>query len=139
MIAGDSIYVADVAESPQERATELSRLNGVFIMNGAFEYCDALGTYSCRQFILYYQGVPFDRFRMVSENECPVFLRTPPIPGPDIEYLPFAKHLKRQILNVKMKTIDFENFRRKKLRRKSLTTHVNRFGLSRAVGHRLSQ
>lgn len=103
-IASDSMYIADVVELPQERVVQLSHMDRLFMIDGVFEYCDALGTYSCRQFQMFYQGVPYDSFRLAFDSECPVFLRVPPPPSPDIEYLPVcqtvdeeeAKHQKEE-------------------------------------------
>jgi hypothetical protein len=85
-IPGDSLYTADVAELPQSAVARLSTMNRLFEMTGAFEYCDEFGNYSCRQFTLYYQGVPYNAFRMVSDYACWPPLRSV-TPDPQLEYL----------------------------------------------------
>jgi hypothetical protein len=85
-IAGDSLYTTDVSELPQSNVARLATMNRVFELMGAFEYCDEFGTYSCRQFTMYYQGVPYNAFRMVSDYACWLPLRAVK-PDPHLEYL----------------------------------------------------
>jgi hypothetical protein len=85
-IAGDSLYATDVAELPQASVARLATVNRLFQLSGAFEYCDELGTYSCREFAIYYQGVPYNAFRMVHDYACWLPRRAVK-PDPTLEYL----------------------------------------------------
>jgi hypothetical protein len=92
MIAGDSLVEADVVTMPQEKVLELSQgSNRLFLINGAFESCDELGDYSCKEFMIYYQGAPYNRFSLMTENECIAGFYQVPHPDPNIEYLPPCK------------------------------------------------
>ena len=48
IVGGDSVYSTDLGSLPTDSALQLIRMNRLFMINGAFEYCDALGSYSCR-------------------------------------------------------------------------------------------
>jgi hypothetical protein len=88
IIGGDSFYVADVAELPAESINTLARSNQLLMINTTFEYCDELGTYSCRMVDLAYQGVPFNTWRVLGDSECPLFMHTVQNRRPNVEYLP---------------------------------------------------
>lgn len=87
VIAGKSTHTVDLAEFQAKFAEELLTSNRVLMLWGAYEYCDSLGTYSCRQFMVSYRGGPFKRFSLVSESTCPVPLMWVGRPQPDMEYL----------------------------------------------------
>jgi hypothetical protein len=86
-IAGDSLFVTDIVELPRNQAITISRSHRLFMINGVFEYCDALGTYTCRQFMVFHQGDPYNRFSYGSDFECPVHLTRVIKPDPNLEYL----------------------------------------------------
>jgi hypothetical protein len=118
-IAGDSVYNADVVELPEERVLQLSHMNRIFEIWGAFEYCDALGGYSCREFTIYYQGSPYNRFRLVRDSECPVFMRTPPLlTDPDTEYLPPCQTAAEQEEERQIEDKQFVEFQRREAAKK---------------------
>jgi len=58
---------------------------------GIYEYCDESGTYSCKQFNLFYQRVPYDAFRLINEMDCLESMRKVTNPQPDVDYLPACK------------------------------------------------
>jgi hypothetical protein len=86
-IGGDSVYVADYGDVAREPVDRLKRGGELFILNGAFESCDELGTYSCKQFTLSYQGGSRNAFWLDSINDCPIFWRKLPPDTTDIQYL----------------------------------------------------
>lgn|SRR5258708_1955258 len=86
-IPGESLYVEDVVELLPERIVRQMKENRLFMLNGAYEYCDALGNYSCRQFSMFYQGEPFNRFSESSDIECFKGLTKISAPDPNVEYL----------------------------------------------------
>lgn len=90
-IGGESQVVEDFGEVSREEMDRMSTANMIYQLNGVFEYCDELGTYRCRQFALYYQGVPYSAFRLVSEYDCWSNARTISHRDPDVEYLPACK------------------------------------------------
>jgi hypothetical protein len=71
VIGGDSIREVTVGYLPPMYAKQLLDANAVFTMDGAYEYCDDLGTYSCKQFTVAYQNRPFGSFRLLHEQDCP--------------------------------------------------------------------
>jgi len=86
LIGGDSLYVADLAEFPVDKIGELQRR--AFLINGIFEYCDALGNHSCKEFTVFYQGIPYKQFRLATENAClPSTLEPLPKLDPNWEYI----------------------------------------------------
>ena len=95
-IGGDSLYVADVMELPKERVSQLSQEARIFQTTAAYEYCDELGTSVCKQFSIYYQGIPYQSFRLLDEMDCPPLLRQPEHRDPNLEYLPACKSLGEQ-------------------------------------------
>jgi hypothetical protein len=92
-IGGDSLFVADVGEVTQEHAAQLAHNNKLFLISGAYEYCDDIGTYSCRMFQMFYQGAPYNRFSLAVDYECPIFIHQVAKPDPNIEYLSPCKTL----------------------------------------------
>jgi hypothetical protein len=104
IIAGDSLYVVDVVELPQERVTRQMKAHQIFMLTGAFEYCDALGNYMCRQFTLFYQGIPYKRFSLASEFECPAYLQKIEKPDPNLDYLPPCETMSEREQNDKSHT-----------------------------------
>jgi hypothetical protein len=88
VITGDSVFGTDIAELPTAQAVQLLSGNQIFMVKGAYEYCDDLGSYSCRLFDMLYQGPPFDRFTLGMDYECPFFMRTPELAATNIEQLP---------------------------------------------------
>ena len=61
-IASGSVHVGDFGEISQEDANRLAHSNQLALIWGAYEYCDDLGTYACRQFHIYYKGFPYNTF-----------------------------------------------------------------------------
>jgi len=87
VIGGDSVQSFDVGSLPQSLVDQLSQRNQLFIVWGRYEYCDELGTYSCREFNIFYQRTPYDSFRLMHENECVPPMPKPDKPDPNLEYL----------------------------------------------------
>src|SRR6266852_1653043 len=65
VIGGDSVYDADYGEIPKDRAKQVLEGGNLFMIEGAFESCDEMGIYSCKTFSIFYQGHPYDDFRLV--------------------------------------------------------------------------
>jgi hypothetical protein len=84
MIGGDSLYAGDLWEAPKDRMVQMQ--NSALWTVGIFEYCDAFHNYVCRNFMLIYRREPYNRFVVVSEDECLGPEHTIP-PDPDLEYL----------------------------------------------------
>jgi hypothetical protein len=70
MLGGDAMYVGDAASIPADTIDKLKHRGQTIMINGAFEYCDALGNYSCREFNLYYQEFPIRRFSLMDDRTC---------------------------------------------------------------------
>ncbi len=70
-IGGDSVREVAVGYLPPMFVDEMFKVNAVFRMDGIYEYCDELGTYSCKQFSVAYQHRPFGSFRVLLEQNCP--------------------------------------------------------------------
>jgi len=87
-IGADSTISEDFGELTQKQVVELATSNKFFPINAAFEYCDEIGTYSCREVIIYYQGLPYNSFHLITENNCSPGLRTVQNVNPGDEYLP---------------------------------------------------
>jgi hypothetical protein len=91
VIAGDSLYVADLTVLQQGRVAglESNRSGTMLLVNGTYEYCDELATYSCKDFSILYQGDPYRRFSLATLSDCrwPYFSTLPPLKDPDVEYL----------------------------------------------------
>lgn len=94
-IGGDSIREVAVGSLPPSFVDSLFNENKLFEVNGTYEYCDELGTYSCKLFALAYQHSPYGSFRVLSEYDCPdrSFLGNTN-PGPDKEELPLCSRRK---------------------------------------------
>jgi hypothetical protein len=86
-IPGDSTYVTDVAELPAIRVRQLSHSNQLFMVWGRLEYCDSLGTYESKDFQIFYQGIPYNAFRLASETDTAEFLTETNRSDPNLEYL----------------------------------------------------
>jgi hypothetical protein len=87
MIPVGEPYAADAIVLPAERVTRQMKAARLFTLTGAYEYCDSIGTYSCRLFDLYWQGEPFNRFSVTTNIACPPWFTTPERTDPDVEYL----------------------------------------------------
>jgi hypothetical protein len=88
VIGGDSVYAADYGNVPRDRADQLISGGDLLMINGAFESCDEMGVYSCKQFDIYYQGPPYNSFRYGGMHDCPTSWRALPKSTPDLDYLP---------------------------------------------------
>jgi hypothetical protein len=89
VIADGGLFVAEYAGLTQRRLHDiLSQSNILLDVTGVYEYCDELGTYSCRQFDAYYNGDPDRQFRLISDRECWKPLYAFPKSDSKIEYLP---------------------------------------------------
>lgn len=60
---------------------------GTVLIQGTCEYCDDLGRYYCRQFMLAYYGPPFNAFYEVSEYDCADMYVYPPLPATGAHWL----------------------------------------------------
>jgi hypothetical protein len=87
-ILADSEFVHYAPDQfTQEQATALLHGQRITLLMGQFEYCDEFGNYSCRQFDLFYQGEPFNRFVEGGGFDCTDWYQFPPR-QPDQIYLP---------------------------------------------------
>jgi hypothetical protein len=92
-IGGQSIRNVQVGYLPPMYVNEMLQLNAIFTLDGAYEYCDELGTYSCKMFEVSYQNRPFGSFSIDHLNDCPAdrgFVGYKK-PGPDEEELPLCE------------------------------------------------
>jgi hypothetical protein len=80
-IASDSLYIADITTIPQTYFWEIERNTKKVLLEAQYEWCDEFGNYSCREFQLYYQGIPYSAFRVGIETEC---FTPKPVPRKDI-------------------------------------------------------
>ena len=85
MIGGDSLYAGSLWEVPKDRMVQMQ--NSALWTVGTFEYCDAFHNYVCRNFTLIYRREPYNRFMVVSEEECLGPEHAIIHPDPDLEYL----------------------------------------------------
>lgn len=86
-IAGNSSYEGILWEIPKERMLQLMKWDRPFIADGKFDYCDGFGRRVCRKFFLQYFRNPYNRFLLVSEDECTQWEMQILRPDPNIEYL----------------------------------------------------
>jgi hypothetical protein len=91
VIGGESVFVSDAGELPQSLSNQLAHNTQLFMMKGLYEYCDELGTYSCKEFMLYYQRIPYDTFRLADERDCVPWMTKPQNIEPDTDYLSACK------------------------------------------------
>jgi hypothetical protein len=95
VIGGESVQQLTLGDLPPAYVDFMSKSNQPLTINGAYEYCDELGRYSCKRFSLYYQRIPYDTFRLLIEEECPdLSFLGKPTPGPDEEALPLCTNQK---------------------------------------------
>ena len=85
MIGGDSLYAGNLWEVPKDRMVQMQ--NSALGTFGTFEYCDAFHNYVCRNFALIYRREPYNRFMLVSEEECLGAENAIIHPDPDLEFL----------------------------------------------------
>jgi hypothetical protein len=85
MIGGDSLYAGNLWEVPKDRMVQMQ--NSALWTVGTFEYCDAFHNYVCRTFALIYRREPYNRFMVVSEDECLGSENAYIHPDPDLEFL----------------------------------------------------
>jgi hypothetical protein len=90
-IGVDSVREAAITYFDQSFVDSLIKNNSIFQLNGVYEYCDEMGTYSCKEFQLAYQHLPFDSFRVARENYCIEGAYQPKL-GPDDEPLPLCSN-----------------------------------------------
>jgi hypothetical protein len=88
MIGGNSLYAGTLWEIPRERTIQMQKWNRPFTVNGTFESCDSFHNYTCRNFTLFYRREPYNRFMLVSEDECLGFQKIILHPDPELDYMP---------------------------------------------------
>jgi hypothetical protein len=57
----------------------------VYMVIGAVRYCDDFGDYTCNEFTLFFEGDPFDKFRVINDEPCLIYGYPPR--RADMEYL----------------------------------------------------
>ncbi|MGD0663695.1 MAG: hypothetical protein ABSD38_37130 [Syntrophorhabdales bacterium] len=86
-IGGNSTYAGTLWELPKERMIQLQNWDRPFTVDGTFEYCDSFHNYVCRKFYLLYRREPYNRFVLVSEDECAGFLTAILHHDRDLDYM----------------------------------------------------
>jgi hypothetical protein len=66
------------------------------VVMGELEYCDEVGTYSCRSFTLFFQGPPINSFSETTESDCAAMYGYPPRQPGQTYLLPCEQPSERQ-------------------------------------------
>jgi hypothetical protein len=90
-LGADSVRATPVIYFDPSFVDSIIKNNATLRVNGVYEYCDEMGTYSCKEFQLSYQHLPFDSFSIDVENYCIEGLYRPKL-GPDDEPLPLCSN-----------------------------------------------